>query len=112
LAAALAAAALATGPVRAQANVDVAVCLLENSTEEHETAMKEFLVAVLSESNRAEIESSLIRFGAMIADISVRQCGVTVAEMESPAFLAATERYGELLGLRVMERAMANLGLQ
>jgi hypothetical protein len=109
-----AAAAIAAAGALAQAHPtlaseDLAACMFRQSGEEQEEALRGFLVAVLSEAERDAVGAALARYGAAVAEVAMRGCGVTLEEIDGPRFAEAVEHYGALLGMRVMENALRTM---
>jgi len=85
--------------------------MLRQTTATEERMMREFLVAVLLEAPRSEIEPLYVSFGTAMAEIAVTSCGIGLADLDSGKFATAAEIYGEALGEKVMVDSMSRLGL-
>jgi len=109
-----AAAALAVLPFTAQAqNAEaIAQCMMANSGPSEERMMKDFLIAVLEEASAEEVQGIAMTFGFAVISLATEDCGVPFEQVQGIGFMQASERYGELMGMKVMEDAMGRVGLQ
>ena len=108
------AAVLAATPLAATAQNSEAVaqCMMANSGPEEERMMKDFLIAVLEEASADQVQGIAMNFGFAVIALATEDCGVPFDQVQGIGFMQASERYGELMGMKVMEDAMGRVGLQ
>ncbi len=101
------AAALPFCALNAQAEIETAAlaeCLFTNTTAEQTEGMKRFMVHALQEE-KAGATDELLKFSFSTLATATSQCGLSFADVQTPAFEAAMEIYGQQLGVKIMEDA-------
>jgi hypothetical protein len=90
-------------------DVDALVeCMMSKTTGDNKGLMKKLFVAVLTEDDGAT-KSYIIQLGAMISDLALTKCQMDFAWLAGPEFQLAAKRYGERIGMQVMQEAMARI---
>ncbi|ACT58454.1 hypothetical protein [Hirschia baltica] len=106
---------LATSVSHAQASEttaeELARCLVRHSDEEIELVMKDFLVNALLE-NKIEAQSDALKLGMSMSQMAMNGCGLSKVDLQKPVFTSAAELYGNIVGKRIMAKAMSNIGME
>jgi len=96
---------LAFNASAAEGENKLASCMIANTTPTQKSGMKQLIIQALQENKQAATESFLkLSFEAM--SIATTQCGMSFADVQTPAFEAALETYGQSLGEEVMKDAL------
>lgn len=107
--------ALAAAPALAQVETEagteaeqLASCIIDHSTEDDIAAMKTvMLYALQDEQDKAT--AALLKVAFSATSIATGDCGLALAELDSPVFGDAMEIYGEHMGEVIMGRALSFL---
>ena len=86
----------------------VTQCLFERTTEDQIASMKKLVIAALEE-NIPVMQEHLIGFGTSIVSLAMTACGVGLSQLNDPTFAEVSEKYGALLGDKVIGDAFAKL---
>ena len=86
----------------------IAYCMVANSSDADNLVMKELLIAALKD-DVPEIKSKMADLVAVMLKVSMGKCGVGLKQMEDPGFEKAAEKYGELIGTKIMQEAIAKI---
>lgn len=100
--------AASTLSLPASADIDpdaMASCMQQNTTPEIKEGMKQFMIHAL-QSNKEAATQELLKFSFSSLSIATVQCGLTFGDVQTPAFEAGMEKYGEALGLEIMTEAL------
>lgn len=88
----------------------LAECLFTNTTDEQAEGMKRFMVHAL-QKEKAGATDELLKFSFSTLATAIPQCGLSFADVQTPAFEAAMELYGQQLGVKIMEDAFRFLDI-
>ena len=86
----------------------LAYCMVAHSGDAEIAAMKHLLIAALQD-DEAGLRAGVAELGGVMLRLAMSDCSVNLSQLEDPAFGVAAEKYGELLGARVMEAAFSKL---
>ncbi|MAK60041.1 MAG: hypothetical protein CMK09_03585 [Ponticaulis sp.] len=109
-----AAGAVLLSPLSAQAQntttaAGLAQCMINNSGADEEAIVKDFMVKALTDAPASEIQAALLQLGMKMATMATTNCGVTMSELGGSKFEEAGGIYGEWIGEKVMNDAMAKI---
>ncbi|MGN6467505.1 MAG: hypothetical protein ACTHLP_18730 [Rhizobiaceae bacterium] len=97
--------AMAAEPVDAD---QLARCLMSNSGGDETAAIKKMLVAALEDDTTA-LKTSIGEFGNLLVDLALKKCGISASQFADPNFQAASQKYGVLMGTKIMQDAFAKI---
>ena len=97
--------AMAAEPVDADA---LAQCLMTNSGDNETATLKKVMIAALTD-DQATLKSSMSEFGNLIVDLALKKCGISASQFADPNFQAGGQKYGVLIGTKIMQDAFAKM---
>lgn len=83
----------------------LATCMITNATATQKSGMKQTIILALQENKPAATES-LLKFSFEAMSIATAKCGLSFADVQTPAFETAMQAYAEGLGQIVMKDAL------
>lgn len=91
----------------AQTKVDpqtLGSCMVANAGENDIKAIKLVVIAALQD-DIAGMKSAVVDLGAGMTKLAMARCGLTFKQVDTPEFQQAAEKYGEILGQKIMDDA-------
>lgn len=86
----------------------LANCLVEKSSDVQTGAIKKLMIAAFQDDVPA-MQKYLLEFGTALVSLAMSDCGVGPSQLSDPAFEAASSKYGEVIGERLINEAFAKL---
>lgn len=84
---------------------EIAICLMDNTTETQLDDMREYLIQSLREDEEAFV-SAVLRLNEGYLVLAIEKCGMDRSDEFAPDFLSASYKYSEFLGQLVMLKAI------
>ena len=72
----------------------LAACMLENSSETEEGALKDLMIKALQDASASELQASTMGFGMSMIALATGTCGMNITQLQEPIFEEAAEIYG------------------
>ncbi len=110
-------AAIAAAPVlpehstaqRAEVTPDTLLeCMLAETSPETEDLFRRFIIAILSDAH-SEARGLTVQVGTAVLNLAFQKCEMPYSWAEGDEFEKLAGRYGEMLGTRVIEKALDKL---
>ena len=86
----------------------IIACMLENTTEQDVSAMRNMMVAALTDDNDG-MKRYLLQVGFSVSNLAMNTCHMDYALLSKPEFLEISRLYGQKLGEKIMTEALAKL---
>jgi hypothetical protein len=55
------------------------------------------------------LKTSIGEFGNLLVDLALKKCGISASQFADPNFQAASQKYGVLMGTKIMQDAFAKI---
>ncbi|MBN9067573.1 MAG: hypothetical protein J0H60_14290 [Rhizobiales bacterium] len=86
----------------------LAQCFMTNSGGNETAAMKKFIVAGLNDDTTM-LKSLITEFANILVNLALKKCGMSASQLADPNFQVASQKYGVLMGTKIMQDAFAKI---
>ncbi len=94
----------------AESGEALGACMVEHYTKDHENQFKLMIIDALNDDTAA-LNKSALAMGMGAIMLATQSCALSMTDLQSPKFEKAAEVYGEAVASKLLNTAMAKIGV-